>query len=188
MTMPPLGTLVSMMHERDAPIWGVFTRLFHWSLVLAFCTSQLTAEEWDAAHEYSGYVIFGLISFRVIWGFVGPQHVQFREFVKSPSTIMNHLFSMLTGRHRAVAGHNPAGGAMIVVLLLWLGLTALSGWLSIELSGNIAEWFESIHETLGEFSLLLVAVHIAGVVVMSFLERQNLAKSMIDGKKHIDLE
>jgi cytochrome b len=77
---------------------------------------------------------------------------------------------------------------MIVVLLLWLGLTALTGWLSLELSGNIAEWLESIHETLGEFSFLLVTIHIAGVVVMSFLERQNLAISMIDGKKHIDLE
>ena len=75
------------MHERETLVWDVITRIFHWSLVLAFCTSQLTAEEWDTAHEYAGYTILGLVSFRFIWGFVGPPKARFLEFVKSPSTI-----------------------------------------------------------------------------------------------------
>jgi len=74
---------------------------------------------------------------------------------------------------------------MVVVLLAWLTLTGITGWLSITLSGNIAESLEKFHEILGEFSLLLIAVHVAGVIVMSFLERQDLARSMIDGKKHL---
>ena len=175
-----------MMHDREIPVWDTITRIFHWSLVLAFCTTQLTAEEWDKAHEYAGYIILGLVAFRIIWGFVGPRNVRFVEFVKSPSTIMNHLAHMLSGRHAAEAGHNPAGGAMVVVLLAWLALTGITGWLSISLSGDIAEVVEVLHEILGIFSLLLVVVHIAGVIVMSFLERQDLAKSMIDGKKHLN--
>lgn len=179
-------TFMFVMHDRETPVWDLVTRIFHWSLVLAFCTAQLTAEEWDSAHEYAGYVILGLVAFRVVWGFIGPKNVRFFEFVKSPKTIMKHLTGMLTGRHTAETGHNPAGGAMVVVLLAWLALTGLTGWLSITLSGSFAEIIEDVHEFLGEFSLLLVAAHIAGVIVMSILERQNLAKSMVDGKKHVE--
>jgi len=74
---------------------------------------------------------------------------------------------------------------MVVVLLVWLALTGLTGWLNISLSGPTAEILEDIHELLGEFSLLLIAAHITGIIVMSILERQNLAKSMIDGKKFV---
>lgn len=79
-------------------------------------------------------------------------------------------------------GHNPRGryGCRTTCLSSFTGLT---GWLSITLSGSFTEILEDIHEFLGEFSLLLVAGHIAGVIVMSILGRQNLSKSMIDGKK-----
>ena len=185
MTTLPMETFAMMMHDRETPVWDIFTRVFHWSLVLAYCTAQLTAEEWDAAHEYTGYIILGLVAFRTIWGFVGPRNAQFSEFVKSLSAIRAHLTKVFSGRHTAQAGHNPAGGAMILVLLVWLALTGITGWLSTTLSGNVAELLEKFHEFLGEYSLLLVALHVAGVIVMSLLERQNLAKSMIDGKKHL---
>lgn len=174
-----------MMYERETPVWDITTRVFHWSLVLTYCIAQLTAEEWDAAHEYTGYLILGLAAFRVIWGFVGPRNAQFSEFVRSPRAIKVHLSNILTGRHTVEASHNPAGGAMVVVLLSWLALTGVTGWLSITLSGNVAELLEKSHEFLGEYSLLLIAFHVAGVIVMSFIERQDLAKSMIDGKKHL---
>ncbi len=174
-----------MMYERETLVWDITTRVFHWSLVLAYCTAQLTAEEWDAAHEYTGYLILGLVAFRAIWGYVGPQNARFSEFVKSPITIKAHLTNIVNGRHIAEASHNPAGGAMVLVLLAWLALTGITGWLSTTLSGNVAELLEKSHEFLGEYSLLLIAIHVAGVIVMSLLERQDLAKSMIDGKKHL---
>ena len=186
MTMPPMGTFAPMIHNRETPVWDINVRVFHWSLVVAYCFAQLTAEEWDTAHEYTGYVILGLIAFRIIWGFVGPRKAQFSEFVKSPRTIKAHLINVFTGRHTAEAGHNPAGGAMVLVLLAWLALTGITGWLSTTLSGNVAELLEKLHEFLGEYSLLLIALHVAGVIVMSLLERQDLAKSMIDGKKHLN--
>jgi len=186
MTTLPMETFALMMHDRETPVWDIITRIFHWSLVLAYCTAQLTAEEWDTAHEYTGYIILGLVAFRITWGFVGPRNVRFLEFVKSPTTIMAHLTNMLSGRHRAESGHNPVGGIMVVVLISWLALTGLTGWLSTTLTGNIAEALEKIHEILGEFSFLLIAVHVAGVIVMSFIERQDLARSMIDGQKHLE--
>jgi cytochrome b len=174
---------MSTMRDRETPVWDIVTRVFHWSLVVAFCTAQVTAEEWDPVHEYVGYVVLSLVAFRIVWGLVGPQNVRFREFVKSPGMIMTHVANIWTGRHTAEAGHNPAGGAMVIVLLAWLALTGLTGWLSVTISGDFAESLEELHEFLGEFSWLLVLVHITGVILMSFVERQDLARSMFDGKK-----
>ena len=98
---------------------------------------------------------------------------------------MKHVANIFTGRHVAEAGHNPAGGAMVIILLVWLAFTVFTGWLSVNVSGEFAALLEEIHEFLGEFSLLLVLVHITGVIVMSFVERQELARSMIDGKKRL---
>ena len=176
---------MSTMRDRETSVWDIVTRVFHWSLVVAFCTAQLTAEEWDPVHEYAGYVVLSLVAFRVVWGLVGPQNVRFREFIKSPMIIMTHVANIWTGRHTAEAGHNPAGGAMVIVLLAWLALTGLTGWLSVTVSGDFAESLEELHEFLGEFALLLVLAHITGVILMSFVERQDLARSIIDGKKHL---
>ena len=174
-----------MMLQRETPVWDIATRVLHWSLVLAYCTSQLTAEEWDTLHEYAGYLVLGLVTFRVIWGIVGPRNARFSDFVKSPTEIKAHFANVLSGRHVAEPGHNPAGGAMVLVLLAWLALTGITGWLSITLTGSAAELIEKSHEFLGKYSVLLIALHVAGVVVMSLVERQDLAKSMIDGKKHL---
>ena len=174
---------MSTMRDRETPVWDLVTRVFHWSLVVAFCTAQLTAEEWDPVHEYAGYVVLSLVAFRVVWGLVGPRNVRFCQFVKSPGMIMTHVANIWTDRHTADAGHNPAGGAMVIVLLAWLALTGLTGWLSVNVSGAFAESLEKLHEFLGEFSWLLVLVHITGVILMSFVERQDLARSMFDGKK-----
>jgi cytochrome b len=176
---------MSTMRDRETTVWDIVTRVFHWSLVVAFCTAQLTAEEWDPVHEYAGYVVLSLVAFRVVWGLVGPQNVQFREFIKSAMIIMTHMANIWTGRHTAEAGHNPAGGAMVMVLLAWLALTGLTGWLSVTVSGDFAESLEELHEFFGEFALLLILAHITGVILMSFVERQDLATSMIDGKKYL---
>lgn len=173
------------MRDRETPVWDIVTRVFHWSLVVAFCTAQVTAEEWDPVHEYAGYVVLSLVAFRIVWGLVGPRNVRFCEFVKSPGMIMTHVANIWTDRHTADAGHNPVGGAMVIVLLAWLALTGLTGWLSINVSGDFAESLEELHEFLGEFALLLILLHITGVVLMSLVERQNLARSMINGKKHL---
>lgn len=173
------------MHPRNTRVWDLMTRVFHWSLVMAFCIAQLTAEQWDIVHEYAGYLILGLVGFRLVWGFVGPQNVRFRQFVKSPQHIVAHLKDMLSGHHHPESGHNPAGGAMVLLLLTWLALAGLTGWGSMLTSGSLSELLETVHEFFGETSVILVALHLLGVVVMSLIERQNLAKAMIDGKKYL---
>ncbi len=69
----------------------------------------------------------------------------------------------------------------MVVLMLLILLIGLTGYLSIkEFLGNFAG---EAHEVVANLALAFVIVHILAAIVMSVLERQNLVKSMVDGKK-----
>jgi cytochrome b len=45
------------------------------------------------------------------------------------------------------------------------------------------DWMEEVHEFLANFTVLLIVAHVCGVIVSSLLERENLAKAMITGRK-----
>lgn len=52
-------------------------------------------------------------------------------------------------------------------------------------NGEGDEFWEEAHEATVNFSLLLVFLHIAGVLVSSVLHRHNLVRPMITGYKHV---
>lgn len=108
-------------------VWDRFVRTFHWSLVGLVCLSYLTGEEEHWLHTYSGYAIFTLISLRVIWGFIGSEHARFADFVYSPGAIARYIGSLTSASPKHYLGHNPAGGIMVIALLLALFATTLSG-------------------------------------------------------------
>lgn len=168
-------------------VWDLPTRTFHWSLAISFAVAWLTAESERLRdiHLISGYLMFGLIAFRLAWGLVGSRHARFADFVRGPSTVMRYLRSLLAGRPEHHVGHNPAG-AIAIVLLLALGIGAgVSGWLTFNDIGGagLADAFEELHEVLANAMLAVVFIHIAGVIVASRLHHENLVKSMVDGYK-----
>lgn len=116
-----------MNSETEIKVWDPLVRLFHWSLVAAFTIAYVTEDEWQNLHVWAGYIVAGLIAFRLVWGFIGPQHARFNDFVFSPSRIIAYLKDMVALRARRYIGHNPAGGAMVLALLLSLAATTLSG-------------------------------------------------------------
>ena len=192
-------------------VWDPLVRVFHWGLVAAFATAWLTADEVQPVHEFAGYTVAGLAAFRLIWGFAGSRYARFAQFVKGPGATLAYLGSMLRGGERRYIGHNPAGAAMIVALLLTLSGTAFTGWLMAEpdrvamlpaLPPIVAPaWadddgddygegreiegpIKEVHETLANLMLLLVALHVGGVVLASIRHHENLARAMITGDKH----
>lgn len=164
-------------------IWDLPLRLFHWLLAASFAGAYLTAESerWRSVHVTLGYTLAGLIAFRLLWGLVGPRHARFGSFVRGPRAVAGYLKSLLTRRPEHHAGHNPAG-ALAVVGLLTLGLgVSASGWAVYNDWGP--RWLEDLHEGTASAMLGLVAVHVAGVVVASWLHHENLARSMLNGRK-----
>jgi len=116
-----------MNSATDIKVWDPLVRVFHWSLVAAFTIAYLTEGEWQSLHVWAGYLVAGLIAFRLVWGFIGPQHARFSDFVFSPATTIAYLKDMVALRAKRYIGHNPAGGAMVLALLLSLAATTLSG-------------------------------------------------------------
>ena len=104
-------------------------RIFHWSLVGGFAVAYVTADEWDKAHELVGYIIAGLIAFRLFWGLVGSRHARFSDFLYRPSTIVAFIKDSLAMKGKRYVGHNPAGGAMVVALLLAIVGIAATGYM-----------------------------------------------------------
>jgi cytochrome b len=113
-------------------VWDPLVRVFHWGVVLAVAVAWLTADELQRIHEIAGYAVAGLVAFRLLWGLVGSRRARFASFLKGPRATLAYLGDMIHGRERRYLGHNPAGAAMIVALLLTLSGTAFTGWLMAE--------------------------------------------------------
>ena len=114
--------------QSSVKVWDPVVRIFHWSLVAAFIVAWLTGDDFETLHENAGYVILGLIAVRLVWGLVGPRYARFTQFVPSIAGMTAYLREMMSGRERRYLGHNPAGGAMVVALILALVATGGTGW------------------------------------------------------------
>lgn len=112
---------------KEVRVWDLLVRIFHWSLVVAFTVAYLSGEEEENLHIYSGYAVLALIGFRVLWGMVGTRYARFSNFVCSPQTTIAYINDLFYGRAKRYVGHNPAGAAMILALLLSLFVVSYSG-------------------------------------------------------------
>src|SRR3954464_9266975 len=85
-------------------VWDVPTRLFHWLAVVAVALSWWTGKAGRLeGHRWSGYLLLGLVTFRVYWGFFGGSTARFTSFLRGPRAIASYL----QGTWPAVPGHNP---------------------------------------------------------------------------------
>jgi cytochrome b len=164
-------------------VWDPLVRLFHWSLVLSFGVAWLSANSWQDLHVWAGYAAGALILLRLAWGFIGTPYARFSQFVRSPRGVLDYLRAILSGSEARHVGHNPAGGAMILALMLAMASTAFTGWLLTTDAFWGVRWMQHVHNWCADGLLLLVGFHLAGVVLASYRHRENLIAAMIVGRK-----
>ena len=104
-------------------------------------------------------------------------------FAFGPHAVVDHLKGLARRDVREHAGHTPAGSWAIWLMLLLALITAVSGYLYFNEIGG--EAMEEVHEVAANAWLLVVFVHVAGVIVSSVAERQNLARAMVTGYKRL---
>jgi cytochrome b len=164
-------------------VWDPFVRLFHWSLVDLFVLAFITGDEVEWLHLAAGYAIVILVALRVAWGFVGLRHARFADFVRPPREVLAYLRDAARLRVSRYLGHNPAGGAMVLALLAMLaGITATGFMMTTDAYWG-AQWVEDLHEGLVNAMLVLIGLHVAGVLLASFVHGENLVRAMITGRK-----
>lgn len=164
-------------------VWDPFVRLFHWALVTSFVVAWFTAHSMAAIHHLAGYAAGALVLLRLAWGLIGTRYARFGQFIRHPGTILGYLKAIATGSEARHIGHNPAGGAMIIVLILTMGATALTGWLTTTDQFWGVWWMQKLHDLLAHGLLLLIGLHLAGVMLASLRHRENLIGAMVTGMK-----
>ena len=163
-------------------VWDPLVRIAHWSLVVPFALAWAGADA-QALHQPVGYAILSIVALRIFWGFIGPRHARFADFIRTPRATLSYARRLLLGTAPRLLGHNPVAGVMILALLAMLTATGASGWLMTTEGLRSAEWLEEVHEALASITLGLVAVHVLGVLTMSALHGENLVRSMLSGRK-----
>lgn len=116
-----------MTTSETVPVWDPFVRVFHWLLVIAFFVAFFTEDDLMTVHSWAGYIVGVLVIARVLWGVVGPRHARFSDFVYRPRVVLGYLRDLVTMRSPRFIGHSPAGGAMVVALLIALAGTVGTG-------------------------------------------------------------
>ena len=173
-------------------VWDLPLRIFHWALVAcvigSFVTENLggNAMAW---HGRCGLAILGLLTFRLVWGFVGPTTARFASFLRGPRAIRDYL----QGRWQGI-GHNPLGALSVVALLATLLIMALTGLFANDdilfdgplyglVDKELSDQLTSIHKWFETVILALVGLHLAAIVFYGWVKKQPLVRTMITGWK-----
>jgi cytochrome b len=173
---------------RMVKVWDPLVRIGHWSLVTCIAVSWATGEGGKGWHEGFGYAASAIIAIRIVWGFIGPRFARFAEFVRAPAATLTYGLRMLAGTEPRYLGHNPLGGWSIVLLIICIALTGFTGWLYTTDQYWGVKWVGELHEGLADALLVLIALHIAGVILASWRHRENLLAAMLHGRKRAENE
>ncbi len=185
-------------------IWDPVTRLWHWILATLVISNWVIGEfmsfdniRW---HFYLGYTILGLLVFRIIWGFIGPQPVRWSSLLPIPKKIIKYLKDAPKRTPSGTPGHNPVGALSVLALLLILISQATSG-LFIEsddffesaplvgyVSSSVVNSMTWWHHWLSDILLILVVLHLLAILFYRLWKKENLVKPMITGWKWVRVD
>jgi cytochrome b len=198
MASPSESSPASPSGRVPVKIWDLFTRVFHWALVVALGVAWWSGEEGNfTVHFIAGHVVVGLILFRLIWGVVGSETARFASFVRGPGAILRYLGQMFSKTPDRAVGHNPAGAVMVLLLLVVAGVQAVSGLFASEntwafvsgrlaflVGGDLSETITSLHKgILFDTLLVLAGVHVLAAFAYLIVKRENLIRPMVIGRK-----
>lgn len=176
----------------DIRVWDLFLRLTHWSFPLLILVMWWTAEnsKW-AWHRRTGLVLLGILVFRVLWGFIGPETARFASFVKGPRAVIAYLRGAVPGGAHSI-GHSPVGGWSTMALLaamlaqVSMGLFAgdpfdgMTGPLNPLVGVLTADLITDWHETFFWVLVGLIGLHLSAIVFYA-VRGNDLVSPMLSG-------
>jgi cytochrome b len=171
--------------SRTIAVWDLPLRLWHWALAICVLAAWFTPTVYDRLHRIVGYTVLGLLAFRLVWGFLGSRYSRFRMVGVRLRAAPGYLWNLRRGMTGRYIGLNPAGTLMLVALLASLAVSTITGVMSVTVTFFGVWWVEDTHHYSSDAVIVLVVLHVVGVVLMGILQRENLIRAMITGRKRI---
>ncbi|WP_430474786.1 cytochrome b/b6 domain-containing protein [Thalassospira lucentensis] len=187
--------------QKKVKLWDFPVRLFHWALVIAIVTSWWTNRELMIdIHAIAGYSVLTLVLFRIIWGFVGSSNAKFKAFLTGPKKVIGYALKIPNGSMAELTypGHNPAGGWMVAVLLVLVGVQAVTGLFASEdtflffdgplvayVSSDFASTMNWIHHTNINLIYAAIGLHVFAALFYLVVKRENLIGAMVTGARKV---
>ena len=185
-------------------VWDPLIRAWHWLLASAVIGGWLLGRYMDFDtiqwHFYIGYVILGLMGFRLVWGFLGPTPVRWSTLAKSSMRLPGYLLKIGKREPSGDAGHSPLGSLASIALILAVSAQAaaglfvasddffeygpLNGYVSEALANRLTWW----HHQLADIILILVILHLCAMLFYLLWKKENLVRPMITGRKWVKSE
>ncbi len=178
-------------------IWDIWTRLFHWSLVVCvifLLFSGKTGNGFYEWHRLVGEAVFALLLFRLCWSFFGSSNNRLSGLLTHPKKSIDHLGGLLRREVEPERGHNAAGGWAVLLMLMLLSVQALTGLFIADEEEFIegafyetipADWSEEllhIHHFNSGLIIAIVVVHVLMIAIYHYWGRTNLVSRMLTGK------
>ena len=182
---------------RPIKVWDLPVRLFHWLMVVliaaAWGTQEFGLMDW---HMRVGWSILTLLLFRVVWGFVGSDTARFSRFLRSPAAAFQHLARLRQREPDGEIGHNAAGGWMVLVMLVLIGVQGGTGLFANDDSDTEgplmhlvdkgrSDWLSHIHSINFNLIEAVIVLHVLAILAYAVLKRQNLVRPMVTGTKRL---
>ncbi|BDW89735.1 cytochrome b/b6 domain-containing protein [Thalassospira tepidiphila] len=190
--------------EKKVKLWDFPVRLFHWALVVAIVTAWWSNRQvMIDIHAIAGYSVLALVIFRIIWGFVGSSNARFADFLTGPRHVIGYLGKLPKGSTSELTytGHNPAGGWMVLVMILLVGVQAVSGLFASEdtflffdgplvayVSSDFASTMNWIHHTNINLIYAAVGLHVFAALFYLVVKRENLIRAIVIGTRCVPAE
>jgi cytochrome b len=190
--------LAAPIDSRVVRVWDLPTRLFHWLLVAALIGQVTTGKIGGAAiawHFRIGYCVFGLILFRLVWGFVGGHWSRFANFVRGPGSVLRYLRGQHQPGDHYHVGHNPLGSVSVVAMLALLALQVATGLVADDEIANTGPLNRYVSNAFGlqatawhkgpgiGLIIALIVLHIGAIVFYRLRKGQDLIRPMFNGDK-----
>lgn len=169
--------------SRKVLVWDFPMRAFHWLFAATLSGALLIGLVGeDDSRLFPWHMLLGiaagfLLLVRISIGLLTRGHGSLVSLLRAPFDAVAHISQLLGGKAKRHLGHNPLASCVYLLMFALLGLTILTG-LNMD-----NEFAEEAHEVFAYGLLATILAHLAGIALHTLFFRENVALSMVHGKK-----
>ena len=177
-------------------VWDGAVRLVHWLMVILVPLLWWTAEEGHMDwHKSFGLTMFGLVLFRLLWGFLGTWTARFGPMIGRIWSLNSYIGKLRRRESASTFGHSPMAVLSVFAMLLTLLTQVTTGLFSVDVDGldsgplalmisfETGRQFAEIHEFNFNLLAALIGLHLAAIAIYQFVLKEKLVGAMVTGRR-----